>query len=570
MFTDEHEEELEDELEILYPFPPTVEPEPDFEKVASFAEDEPDLVPVASAQVEPETPVIVETGHEDDVDDPPAPSAYATDLIIEANEPPVWMPDDPAQPAEFGQPAVFALEPADFDEPSGLDAFLADHLPPDTPEVADTADWPAPAEATVAGPADSEGFYPSNGTFPTSVQDDESAPNRDASDAEATISPENLPEYPGFSDVEAVAVPTADFTLDTAAEPSHDREDAEAACASPILATPDEPFEPESAQTDAEVIAPLATESPTAVTSAVVENSAEGDWPGDTTEPSPVESEALATPADAELLLFPPVEPAGRVDQTGTDVEPEAAALLSTTDPVAVTPRAQDDEPARSLSMSQSSSHLSQELAALSDRFSELGERLLGAARQLHAPGVPPADDLLEALGGCRREFHALSDRIRDQAGALLIATPPAEQIHNLSDLNTLLDQVAETEIRQSKSEETRRRALSVLDRVLLLSHSSNADFAPLHDVHNRARELHSGISQTEWHSPHPETDRLAEGDHHFADLLTLIEERDDLSDDLWASLHENVGNAFGKSLAAAAARSKLVVRHDMAHAEHH
>ena len=75
---------------------------------------------------------------------------------------------------------------------------------------------------------------------------------------------------------------------------------------------------------------------------------------------------------------------------------------------------AEDAEPARSLSMSQSSSsHLSQELADLSDRFSELGERLLTAARQLHAPGTPPPDDLLESLGACRRDFQSLRDRSR-------------------------------------------------------------------------------------------------------------------------------------------------------------
>ena len=70
--------------------------------------------------------------------------------------------------------------------------------------------------------------------------------------------------------------------------------------------------------------------------------------------------------------------------------------------------------------MSQSSSHLSQELAALSDRFSELGERLLSAARQLHAPGTPPSDDLLESLAAlparasCRSATRAL-----ELAGAL-------------------------------------------------------------------------------------------------------------------------------------------------------
>jgi len=58
--------------------------------------------------------------------------------------------------------------------------------------------------------------------------------------------------------------------------------------------------------------------------------------------------------------------------------------------------------------------------------------------------------------------------------------------------------------------------------------------------------------------TPATETEHLAEGGHPFAQLLTLIEDRDELSDDLWAGLHESVGDTFGKSLAAAAARAKL------------
>ena len=210
--------------------------------------------------------------------------------------------------------------------------------------------------------------------------------------------------------------------------------------------------------------------------------------------------------------------------------------------------------------MSQSSSHLSLDLSMLSDRFSELGERLLSVARQLHAPGIPPADDLIESLGGCRSDFASLRQRARDLAGSLHVAAPADDQLTSLSDLTGLLDHVAEAEIHQSKSEEVRHRALSVLDRVMTLSHSGNPDFAPLREAHAQARELHSAVSNAAWSSPHPEADRLAEGDHHFAELLTLIQDRDELSDELWATLHENVGHAFGKALAAAAARSKLVI----------
>jgi hypothetical protein len=210
--------------------------------------------------------------------------------------------------------------------------------------------------------------------------------------------------------------------------------------------------------------------------------------------------------------------------------------------------------------MSQSSSRLSQQLAGLSDRFSELGERLLTAARQLHAPGTPPAEPLIEEVGACRRDFFALRDRALELAQSLQVACPAPEQLGNLHDLTALLDQAAESEVRLAKSEELRRRALSVLDRVLALSHATAADFAPLHECQRHARSLREGIADSAWSSLPPEAGRLAEGDHHFAGLLTLVDNHDELNDDLWAELHESVSQAFGKPLAAAVARSKLVL----------
>jgi hypothetical protein len=211
--------------------------------------------------------------------------------------------------------------------------------------------------------------------------------------------------------------------------------------------------------------------------------------------------------------------------------------------------------------MTENSSHLSQELAGMSDLFSELGDRLLTAARQLHSPGSLPPVELLDALAACRDDFVSLRDRARDLAASLYVSCPPAEEMANLHDLTGLLDQVAEAEIRQSRSEEQRRRSLSVIDRVLSLSHMSIPDFSPLRECQDKARELRGGIAEGNWTSLPAEAERLAEGQHHFADLLTLIEDRDELPDELWSQVHESVGNAFGKPLAAAAARSKLVLQ---------
>jgi hypothetical protein len=212
--------------------------------------------------------------------------------------------------------------------------------------------------------------------------------------------------------------------------------------------------------------------------------------------------------------------------------------------------------------MSQNSSNdLSQELAVLSDVFSDLGERLLGVARQLHSPGAPPPEKLIEELGSSRRDFLALRDRATERAEALNVPFPKDETLDTIQGLTAILDMVAEAEIRQSKGEEVRRRAVAKLDRVLRLAHTADPAFAPLGEVHDKARGLRESIAQAHWSDLPVEAEPLSEGDHVFTSLLCLVEDRDALDDDAWSAMHDVVGSTFGKSLAAAAARSKLVLQ---------
>jgi hypothetical protein len=53
---------------------------------------------------------------------------------------------------------------------------------------------------------------------------------------------------------------------------------------------------------------------------------------------------------------------------------------------------------------------------------------------------------------------------------------------------------------------------------------------------------------------------RLAEGDHPFNGLLTLVEGTDGLSDEIWASALESVEQEFGKPLSVAVARAKVIM----------
>jgi hypothetical protein len=210
--------------------------------------------------------------------------------------------------------------------------------------------------------------------------------------------------------------------------------------------------------------------------------------------------------------------------------------------------------------MSLSSTDLSHELAVMTDVFADLGERLTQAAGQLQEPGTPPAEPLVEELLSCRRDFGNLRGQVRVLAESLQIACPPEESLVGLHDLSALLDEIAEAEIQQARNEELRRRAVAVLEKVILLAHASDAGSPSLRACQEQARALNASISEASWIDMPAETEPLAEGEHPFAHLLTLVEDRDELNDESWASLHDSVGAAFGKSLAAAAVRSKLVL----------
>lgn len=218
--------------------------------------------------------------------------------------------------------------------------------------------------------------------------------------------------------------------------------------------------------------------------------------------------------------------------------------------------------------MSLGSHDLSQEVLTISDRFSSLGERLLNAARQLQSPGSPPAEGLIEELGHARLEFIGVRDRTRERAEALYIALPSAETLDTIQGLTAVLDLVTESEARQSQAEEVRRRALTVLDRVLGLRHTADPEFAPLRTCQDQARALRGAVASGVWTTLPPEAEALSNGEHPFANLVALVAERDLLHDDHWATLHDSIGAVFGRSLAAAAARAKLVPSPDQASLE--
>ena len=129
----------------------------------------------------------------------------------------------------------------------------------------------------------------------------------------------------------------------------------------------------------------------------------------------------------------------------------------------------------------------------------------------------------------------------------------------SIPDLLALLRQVEETRAVRQKKQDHLQKARTVLDRVLSIIHKGSSHFAPLVELQANATNLRD---QTLAESDQPmtsELENLAEGRHSYCDLLALLEHHDDIDDDRWVQLNESITQTFGKPLAIATARKRLL-----------
>jgi hypothetical protein len=210
--------------------------------------------------------------------------------------------------------------------------------------------------------------------------------------------------------------------------------------------------------------------------------------------------------------------------------------------------------------MGEGSDALWEELSALADDFADLGRRLLHSSRQLHSPGLLPPASLLEEIERLRRASESLRARTCGLAAEHGVPVPQPSALEGLKGLADLLVAVTDAEERRPDVPSRAVAALEVIGRVLRLRHAQEAAYPPLLACQDQARALYSLVESAPARALGGVAAGLAENNHPFAHLLAMVEGREGLKDDLWESHFESVSRAFGPQLAAAAARSKLVI----------
>jgi hypothetical protein len=202
---------------------------------------------------------------------------------------------------------------------------------------------------------------------------------------------------------------------------------------------------------------------------------------------------------------------------------------------------------------------LRERLEALSAQFNETGERLATEARTWKQAGLPPSENLIDALSECSQKFAALRDEALGLAGPRGISATAAE-VEDLSQLGLLLEAIGEVQARRAQLEAVREQAIRVLDHVRALVSSDGKDYPPLASCQSKASELRRAIVDSPVTELPPEAAQLAEGEHSFNALLVLVEGTEGLSDEVWANTLDVVVRDYGKPLSVALARAKVVL----------
>ena len=194
--------------------------------------------------------------------------------------------------------------------------------------------------------------------------------------------------------------------------------------------------------------------------------------------------------------------------------------------------------------------------AALTKRLRELGARGNAAAAALTRPGAPPPDDLVQALGEAGRDFATLRDEVFAAAATLGLQTPSMETInstHRLDAMLKLLLEGLEDADKQAQAQAALAEAVAVLDRIASLSHCEDPGFSALASCQSRAADVRAALAST------GKADPAAIAP--FVSLLTLMDGQQKLDDEAWGAHEDAVAAAFGRALAVAATRRKLLKR---------
>ncbi len=170
-----------------------------------------------------------------------------------------------------------------------------------------------------------------------------------------------------------------------------------------------------------------------------------------------------------------------------------------------------------------------------------LADLLTLDADRLDAEGWPPARMVSDDLRGFRDQLGSLTSQFRavfDEQGPF--------QFQSLNELETELDR-----------RDLAKRATAIARKIVQIQSPEGQTPDGLEKLQSAATEM---IASQGLHESREQIRSFAAGTHAWCDLLRMIGEGGTLPDSEWTLLNTSIETAFGRTLAVAAARGRLVL----------
>lgn len=190
------------------------------------------------------------------------------------------------------------------------------------------------------------------------------------------------------------------------------------------------------------------------------------------------------------------------------------------------------------------------QIGDLRERSGHLSVALREASRGLSENGRIPARLLIADLRRFRGDFRDGPSSWRSVGDVGRDGNGPVVEPSSIAELEQDFEQRVAV-----------RGALMVLDRLEVIRLTDERDSTHWQRCLTESRALRRELAVSP-SSPTAvaEAKRLASGDHPLGAVVSLIADRDELSDERWRSLHETVVECYGRDLNTAIVRQRLTM----------
>lgn len=185
----------------------------------------------------------------------------------------------------------------------------------------------------------------------------------------------------------------------------------------------------------------------------------------------------------------------------------------------------------------------------LRERVGCLSVALRTVSRGLSENGRVPSSLLIGDLRQFRSDFRELQSQWRSGGDFEGNQNGSTVEVESLSDLER------EFEFRVSV-----RSSLAMLDRLDAIRLTDERDATHWQRCLSEGRAIRRELAASPSSLAAAQANRLLSSEHPLGAVMTLIIDRDELSDDRWRVLHDAVVEAYGRDLATAIVRQRFMV----------